>query len=429
MKRPAVILGLCLMLCACAAQIRLAPAPNLYREGTNYPEELVAPSLRTAAPDIFYVTDRTYENGSYGSKRSSSMAFGRAQVKFGRDLQWKELLDRTRADSDAKISTLWVPEVEEIVRFETTPLPYERKNGFLTHLPDARAEYDAQTKAFQDALRARMEETGNRKLLVYVHGFNNDFEDAVTALANLWHFTGRDTIPIAFTWPSGNGAGPLGYFRDRDAGTFAVHHTKEFLRMLSEIPELGQIDIVAHSRGTEVVTTALREQIIFARGQGKHPKLAMKTGMLIMAAPDLDIDIVRQRLQSERFSEAFEQINLYINPSDRALRVSAILTRSRRLGALRDRDFVPGELELLAKEALVHFIQVEDVRGGFGHAYFRNNPAVLSDIVLALRTRSFPGGTLRPLEQKENGVWLIHKNYPLERLPDLVFLSGDSSER
>ena len=134
-------------------------------------------------------------------------------------------------------------------------------------------------------------------------------------------------------------------------------------------------------------------------------------------------------MQSERFSEAFEQINLYINPGDAALQISAFLTQSRRLGALRDRDFAPGELELLAGEGLVFFIQVEDERGGLGHGYFRSNPAVLSDIVLALRTRAFPGGTLRPLEQKENGVWLIHKNYPLERLPELVFLSGDSDER
>ena len=90
--------------------------------------------------------------------------------------------------------------------------------------------------------------------------------------------------------------------------------------MLSQIPELGQIDIVAHSRGSDVVTTALRELIIEARGAGIHPKLALKTGTFIMAAPDIDIDIVRQRLQAERFAEAFEQINLYINPADRALR-------------------------------------------------------------------------------------------------------------
>ena len=74
----------------------------------------------------------------------------------------------------------------------------------------------------------------------------------------------------------------------------------------------------------------------------------------------------------------------------------------------------------------MHFIRVEEVRGGVGHSYFRDNPAVLSDIVLALRTRAFPGGTLRPLELDQDGFWQLHPNYPLERLPDLVdtFVSG-----
>ena len=424
-----LVLVMCLMLGACAAGIGLAPPPNLYRAGTNYPEDRVHASLRTAEPRIFYMTDRAPEGAGYGSDRSQSMAFGAATVKFGRDLDWAELLERTRADSSENVSSLWVPEVTELVRFEATPLPVERRAGQLTHRADARARYDAQAAEFQAAVADEIRKTGNRSVLLYVHGFNNDFDDSLTALANIWHFAGRRTVPISFTWPAGNGAGPLGYFRDRDAGTFSVHHTKEFLRLLSAMPEVEQIDIVAHSRGTDVVTTALRELIIEARGAGKHPKLALKTGTFIMAAPDLDVDIVRQRLQAERFAEAFEQINLYINPRDGALRLSAYLTRSVRLGALNNSDFQPGEIEALRKQALVHFIRVEQVRGGFGHAYFRDNPAVLSDVVLALRTRAFPGGTLRPLDQDGDGVWVLHPNYPLERLPDLDLLEQRRAER
>ncbi|WP_299287279.1 alpha/beta hydrolase [uncultured Tateyamaria sp.] len=428
MRRWALF-GMCLVLGACAAGIGLAPPPNLYRAGTNYPETNVPPSLRTAEPKIFYMTDRVPDDKDYGHDRSQSMAFGAATVKFGRDLDWAELLNRTRADSNENISTLWVPDFEEIVRFESTPLPYERRDGRLRHQPDSRAKYDGQASQFQAVIANEIRQTGNKRLLIYIHGFNNDFEDSLTTIANIWHFAGRQTVPISFTWPAGNGAGPLGYFRDRDAGTFSVHHTKEFLRMLAAIPEVEQIDIIAHSRGTDVATTALRELMIEARGGGIHPKLALKTGTLIMAAPDLDVDIVRQRLQAELFSEAFEQINLYINPQDGALRLSAYLTRSVRLGALKDEDLQEGELALLAKEGLVHLIRVEDVRGGFGHAYFRDNPAVLSDVVLALRTRAFPGGTLRPLDQDETGLWVLHSNYPLERLPDISIFDVREIER
>lgn len=418
--RVTLIALFCALLAACEVGIGLAPPPNLYRTGLNYPEDLVHPSLRTVEPAIFYMTDRARAGAGYGAERSASMAFGRATVRFGTDLDWADLLTRTRRESNKKISSLSVPAVEEIVRFAATPLAYERHEGQLRLVPAVSADYQTQTKAFQDTIAAHIRATGNDRLLIYVHGFNNDFEDGLTTVANLWHFAGRGSVPIAFTWPSGAGAGPLGYFRDRDSGTFSVHHTKEFLRMLSQIPEVAQIDIIAHSRGTDVVTTALRELILEVRGSGRHPKAVLKTGTFLMAAPDLDVAIVRQRLQAERFSEAFEQINLYINPGDSALRLSALLTQSTRLGALRDEDFLPGELALLRKEGLVHFIRVEGVRGGFGHTYFRDNPAVLSDVVLALRTRAFPGGTLRPLAQdSEGGVWVLYPNYPLERLPDL----------
>lgn len=427
--RQFILLAACLIIGGCAVGIRLAPPPNLYRSGQNYPDDLVPAVWRTAEPKIFYMTDRAPGDDSYGSGRSDSMAFGAATVKFGRDLEWEELLERTRSDSDESISSLWVPDFEEIVRFEATPLPYARTDGALTHLQEALDVYDAQAARFQAVIADEIAQTGNRSLLVYVHGFNNDFEDSLTTLANLWHFAGRESVPVSFTWPAGNGIGPLGYFRDRDAGVFSVHHTKEFLRMLAEMPEVDSIDIIAHSRGTDVVTTALRELMIEARGAGIHPKLMLKTGTFIMAAPDLDVDIVRQRLQAERFSEAFEQINLYINPNDGALRLSAYLTQSVRLGALNNEDFAEGELQLLRKEGLVHFIRVENVRGGFGHAYFRDNPAVLSDVVLALRTRAFPGGTLRPLEQDGDGVWVLHPNYPLDRLPDLVGLEARQERR
>ncbi|WP_299602127.1 alpha/beta hydrolase [uncultured Tateyamaria sp.] len=422
--RRFILFAVCWVMGGCAVGISLAPPPNLYRSGLNYPDDLVPAVWRTAEPKIFYMTDRAPNGENYGANRSDSMAFGAATVKFGRDLGWEELLDRTRSDSDQNISSLWVPDFQEIVRFEATPLPYARADGQLNHLQQSLDVYNEQAARFQAVIADEIAQTGNRSLLVYVHGFNNDFEDSLTTLANMWHFAGRESVPVSFTWPAGNGVGPLGYFRDRDAGVFSVHHTKEFLRILADMPEVDNIDIIAHSRGTDVVTTALRELMIEARGAGVHPKLALKTGTLIMAAPDLDVDIVRQRLQAERFSESFEQINLYINPNDGALRLSAYLTRSIRLGALRNEDFVDGELAILQKEGLVHFIRVENVRGGFGHAYFRDNPAVLSDVVLALRTRAFPGGTLRPLEQDEAGIWVLHPNYPLERLPDLVGLEA-----
>lgn len=417
------ILGVAvLLLTACNSAVQLSQPPNLYLDGRNYPDTLVPSALKVVDPSIFYVTDRNVlQNGNvvtgYGTSRSDSMGFGRASVRFGA-VDWPDLVARTHLDRGGRISTLQVENLTEVVRFSDTPLPAVRRDGALLRVPEAVAAYEGKAAAFQAAIRAEIARTGNGRVLVYVHGVNNDFENAMQTLANLWHFAGRRSTPVAFSWPAGNG-GLLGYFRDREAGDFSVHHAKEMLRLIAEIPQVEDIDIVAHSRGTSVMTQALREMVIFNRGRGVHPKTAMKTGTLILAAPDLDTGIVRQRLGAELVPEAFEQINIYVNPDDAALRLSSFITKYPRIGTAVKEDFHPGELQQLRKEGLVHFIRVEAAGGSESHSYFRNNPAVLSDIVLALRTRAFPGGTLRPLEPDPDTIWRLHPNYPLDRLPDL----------
>jgi esterase/lipase superfamily enzyme len=427
-QRRHVGLGLCkwllvLVLAGCSAAIELAPPPNLYLDGRNYPESLVPISLQVVDPPIFYMTDRepVYRDGvvtNYGTGRSDAMAFGASEVRFGA-VDWPDLVARTHLGERGRISRLEVQALREIVRFPDIPLEAAREDGRFDVLPLAQAAYDEQAQAFQRAIRSEVRRTGNGRILIFVHGVRNEFDASLQTLANLWHFTGRRSVPIVFSWPAGNN-GILGYFRDRESGDFSVYHAKEFLRLLAEIPEVEDIDIVTHSRGSSVMTQALRELVIFHRAQGRAPKIAMKTGTLILAAPDLDTGIVRQRLLSERVSEAFEQINIYVNPDDVALRLSSILTNAPRIGAATDEDFAEGELQYLRKQALIHFIRVENAIGSDSHSYFRAHPAVLSDIVLALRTRAFPGGELRPLEEDADLIWRLHPDYPLERLPDLT---------
>lgn len=411
-----------LALAACSSAIGLSQPPNLYLEGRNYPDDLVAPPLRVVDPPIFYITNRDPQISAgaltgYGRARSDAMAFGTARVRFGA-MDWDDLVRRTHADRGGRLSRLDVQTLDEMLRFSAIPLDYERFDGELRVAPAARNAYAGQAAVFQAAIRDEVRRTGNGRVMVFVHGVNNDFDDSLQSLASLWHFTGRQSVPVVFSWPAGN-RGLLGYFRDRESGDFSVYHAKEFLRLVAEIPEVEDIDIVAHSRGTSVMTQALREMVIYHRARGEAPKLGMKTGTLILAAPDLDIGVVRQRLLSERFSEAFEQINIYMNPDDVALRLSSYIARYPRIGVAQDTDFNDGELEKLRKQGLIHFIRVEGASGASSHSYFRENPAVLSDIVLALRTRAFPGGTLRPLEADPDTIWRLHPNYPLDRLPDL----------
>ena len=69
--------------------------------------------------------------------------------------------------------------------------------------------------------QARMKQnlTHSRRVLVYVHGFNNHFDDAVFRLAQFVHDSGADVAPVLFTWPSRGSIFEYGY--DRESANFS----------------------------------------------------------------------------------------------------------------------------------------------------------------------------------------------------------------
>ena len=103
------------------------------------------------------------------------------------------------------------------------------------------------------------------------------------------------------------------------------------------LPEVEALHIIAHSRGADVVTAGLRELFIEARGGGIHPLDHFKIRNLVLAAPDLDVSVVSQRLVSEQTVHGIGQFTLYFSPSDKAIAVAERLFASPR-GRLGDLD-------------------------------------------------------------------------------------------
>ncbi|MEP3232289.1 MAG: alpha/beta hydrolase [Hyphomicrobiales bacterium] len=403
-------------LSACGSTRVLAPTPNIYANGT-YPHNDVPPAYRTATPSIFYMTDRApvHENGklSYNEERSNSTVFGASKVSFGKNQNWQSLSAASGAIKRTQKLPLNVLENREILRFDETPTAFKVVNGKPVRNPDAVASYNRKRSLFQAQIREQMRIANKNEVVIFVHGFNNSFEDAVYSIADIWHFSGRRGVPIAYTWPAGAG-GAFGYFKDRESGEFTVFHLKEFITQLSQIPELEKIHIIAHSRGTDVTTTALRELIIAVRAQNKNPKDVLKIENLVMAAPDLDFSVVRQRLIAEGFGASIGQITVYVNPGDTALGLAQALLTGERLGKLTQDKLQPAEQKIFAELKTVNLVNVEGVKGLTGHAYYRTNRNVLSDISAIIREGSLPGTPSRPLTRIEGNFWNMPLEYPAQ---------------
>ncbi len=67
---------------------------------------------------------------------------------------------------------------------------------------------------------------------------------------------------------------------------------------------------------------------------------------------------------------------------------------------------------LKANAARVTGVNFEGESTGYGHDYFRTNPAVSSDLVLMIRYGLKPGGAGRPLEHIGLNFWRVPEGYP-----------------
>jgi esterase/lipase superfamily enzyme len=230
-------------------------------------------------------------------------------------------------------------------------------------------------------------------------------------MSEVWHFLGRRGGPILYSWPAAHG-GLFGYFIDRESGEFTIFHLKEFLRLLATSPKVERVHILAHSQGTDVATSALRELVIETRASGRDPREGMRIANLILAAPDLDLDIVRQRLMAEKFGPAIGQITIYTTQADKALSASQTLMSGKRFGRVQKGDLGEREQPIFTEVTNVNIIQIEGVGGLIGHGYFRSNPAASSDLILILHEGGRPGIPARPLTHETLNLWSMPGDYP-----------------
>jgi esterase/lipase superfamily enzyme len=182
----------------------------------------------------------------------------------------------------------------------------------------------AQAKANFDA---RVKRTPGRRVLIFVHGFNTRFEEAVYRFAQIVHDARVDVAPVLFTWPSGGNV--TDYVYDRDSAMYSRDAFEVVLQALVKDPNVDSISILAHSMGNYLAIESLRQMSI--RDRGLSPKIRD----VMLASPDIDVDVFRRQIAEIDAGPRPADFTLFISRDDRALGLSSFLARdSTRLGSL-----------------------------------------------------------------------------------------------
>lgn len=175
---------------------------------------------------------------------------------------------------------------------------------------------------------ARSELKTRRRALVFTHGYNTQFDEAVVRLAQIVDDTHYPGLPILFSWPSRGEIRDYGY--DKDSANFSRDAMAELLARLARDPGIEGIDIFAHSMGNWLTMETLRQLAIAG-----DAKTLGRLGTIVMAAPDIDMDVFRTQIA--RLRPLAGRIVLYASQDDYALDLSRRLFGGKiRAGANTD---------------------------------------------------------------------------------------------
>ncbi len=419
-RRSWNLLLLAALLASCGCHRYLVATPNilLHRDCCRTFDDCPA-GCQSPDMEVIYATDRandkdTAAGPNYGYKRAKWLAFGTAKVSLNPHPTWQQLRADSLVQRRKQDYALNVSEVREAGRFAFVLDKLRATKDGLDVTARTYRELEQERAKLHDLLRERLAHTPQKDVFIFIHGFNTAFNDSVYRPAEVWHFMGRVGVPIAYTWPAGF-PDLRGYAYDRESGEFTIFHLKNFIRTVASCPEVERIHLVAHSRGTDVTITALRELNIEYQAKGESTAEALKIENLVLAAPDLDEDVFMQRFTAENLLEAAKRTTIYVSTRDKAIGLADFLFASkRRVGALGPRDFSPSMRQMLAKLPNLQFIECNVKSSSIvaSHDYVFNHPAALSDLILVLRDRRPPGAENgRPLRQSVEGVWELTNDY------------------
>ncbi|MGL4441750.1 MAG: alpha/beta hydrolase [Bosea sp. (in: a-proteobacteria)] len=268
----------------------------------------------------------------------------------------------------------------------TVSIPPNRKPGEIvwstTVPPDSRTSFAAikttlvDERGFRNAFRGLSSTRKPAHVLVFVHGYNTRFDEALFRFAQVTHDAGgnSEVIPVLFSWPSWGKLSTYAY--DRESAAVSRDSLANLLLELSNQPSIGHITILAHSMGGWLTMEAMRT---IALRRGDIPR---KINDLMLAAPDIDVDVAIS--QGKALTGHRPRITLFTSRDDRALGLSRLAWGSRaQLGAI-DVAVEPYRSGLAREGVQVIDLSAETTGDSLKHGKFAESPRAVQAIAARL---------------------------------------------
>ncbi|MDW5315499.1 alpha/beta hydrolase [Rhizobium sp. PL01] len=414
-----------LLLSACTTESMLGDDIARQAKAGNADHEAALPE---ATRNLLYVTDRAPVEAadgtvSYGAQRARSVSFGTVLLAAEKQSGQKAI-----AGNDVP---LHVVSTRQIGKFPPSPYSVEITAKGPRRTPAVVTAHEQAAASLQAEISRRLAVAKRKEVVVFIHGYNNTFDDAATSTGDICRTLSSEFVCIVLTWPAGGSGVFAGYNIDRESGEFAVADLKRVIRIISQTKGLERLHLIAHSRGTDVLLSAVQQLGIEAYASRSSPSLSYKIANVILFAPDIDLDVAETKLfgvvsdpdmsfgGKSAPAAAFPplgalHLTVYSSPNDKAIALSSWLFGSVvRLGrlssdSLKEKNVGANSLwENSELSGIADFIEYDGGAGFIGHSYFLSDRLVNRDMVALIRDRLKAGDPGRPLVEVKRPFWRV----------------------
>lgn len=229
---------------------------------------------------------------------------------------------------------------------------------------------------------------GKGDILVYVHGYNVAFPNALMRAAQIAFDFGFEGAPIAYSWPSDGGI--TSYTSDAEDVAWSAKHIEQLLSDMTRQFPGRKIHLVAHSMGSRGLLGALR---LMAYRDASKPLFES----VILCAPDFDAGLFREQIAAEVRPLARQWV-VYTSDKDIALSASEEINAAPRLG--QPVTFAEGFQIIDASGLEVTPWSLPET-----HSYYATKKRVLDDMVSVIKGVLPDKRGLSPVAVAGGTVW------------------------
>ena len=257
------------------------------------------------------------------------------------------------------------------------------------------ARQEIHAEQFNSRLRASVQNSPKKSLLVMVWGFRDWFQSAALKTAYTAYALDINTPVLLFDWPGNQGEGARGY---RASQEIANQSGPDLGRVLANvINETGaeNVWLMGSSLGCQTICEGLK----WLSTQPDLLKNKPKLSHVVLSAPDVSAQAFDEKF-GEVINSLSQHLTAYVSSNDRALLMSHWLNRGRRLGRTAEITLPPEDrtgqyefeealelLELQAKGAkdlaVVDATPINLLRNL--HHFFTDSPEFFDDLYQRLQ--------------------------------------------